>query len=453
MGRFLRVSGNNMQLLPNGNYQIQNTKTGETKEVPPAQLPSYGLSLPNQSPSPQNGSTLINKLSAPVPDVGASQPNPLPATGDNRFLGGYLPSIGAAISGNIAGLPFGEASPVAAGAAGAGGLVGQAIEQGGAAGLNLLNGKNIYKENFTPKEVATEFGKDAAIQEAGGLLGKLLKGMSGIVGKVLVKSSLPETGAEGTQAFINTATGKGVGDISNEVVDQGITGSYKKLVVDATAKQNALSKSIDAGLETMNNVTGPLDNVFQSTSGKNSAQVFLDGIKENAMNTIVNRSELGVEGTKTAQTLLEQEMNAAIDKAGTTGWGAVADLKNLGNNLGSAEGLSDVTATKKAVYTVIKNNVGSELKKSIPDLASLWTDYGTQQRIIDSAARQGAKAINPSVSSILRSTVLNPLITTNLAQLLKSGGNMVSPVLTTGAQGLSGYLSQPTQAPSGTIRR
>ena len=42
-----------MQLLPNGNYQIKNTKTGEVREVKPEELSSYGLSAPQATPSAQ----------------------------------------------------------------------------------------------------------------------------------------------------------------------------------------------------------------------------------------------------------------------------------------------------------------------------------------------------------------------------------------------------------------
>lgn len=47
-----------MQLLENGNYSITNTKTGETREVAPADLTTYGLSAPVEQPA--------NKWKAPL---------------------------------------------------------------------------------------------------------------------------------------------------------------------------------------------------------------------------------------------------------------------------------------------------------------------------------------------------------------------------------------------------
>jgi hypothetical protein len=237
-----------MKYLGNGMYQIQNTKTGETRNVKASDLPQYGLSAPKQ-----------NTSSSPdiAGDVGVG------------LAGGIGGSIGQAI-----GTPFDLLTgPVGTMAGGAtlGGLA-----QGGAeATRELLHGQGLNWGDIASQGAqgamwgAVPFGEEARTAKTAA------DAASDVLGSIGV-----DTAKEDVASNLTKVAGKwGTKQIAKRVAYGGVAGMGTQSVQDIRAGKNPLTdpnvlvqggigSALNAISPGLSDIVGAIPKTLTGTSGK-----------------------------------------------------------------------------------------------------------------------------------------------------------------------------------------
>lgn len=376
--------------------------------------------------------------------AGSLPPEHQPIGGGQQYpAAGLIPTVGGAlggIAGRIAGFGSNEA---AAGGAAVGAAAAVPIESA----ISTLQGHTPAPiENL--KRQGSQAALSAGSEYAGGIIGDLLGKAQRFIGSQFLKGALPESARVGGKAVSGEVAGSNIEQLSSGIAKRDLQGSSTKLVNIAQKSKKLLSNAIDRGIETMNTVTSHLEGKLGGNlpGEQNTVQKFISEVFDQAKSSVVSDTNI-TEGAKhSAVKALNQELAVATDKAGRQGWTAVADLKNLGNNLSGNQSLSELDSAKNAAFESLRGEIGKKLNQDFPDLAKLWTDYGFFNRLETAAQTKANRSIltaNPL--QFLKNVIDSPLAATYISSGLNKGARISSTLGGTAAQGARGIMSLPEQ--------